>query len=350
MNPCIDIERLLEPLTPAAPCGENLEYAPEFAAMLAAATGKPEQQVGETFVAAVPPQWAEVAERCEALLAGTRDLRVAARMTQALLHVHGLCGFAAGLALVRGYLERYWPELHPCLDPDDGLDPAIRLTAVALLCSLAAVVHPLRDATPLLQGAGGGAISLRHVLQARGGEAGDDGLAPTAAEIDDAVADAAPSALHALADAAQAARADLGAIEETLAAHAGAAFTLDFEPLNKVLAEIDALATHWRARRSEPAPAAAAEAPDDPWAEPLAPPPTAADRPSAGPIARREDALRVLDDLCRWFRRHEPSHPVPILLERARRWIEMDFMDLLRDLAPEAVVEAEKLRGATRAH
>jgi type VI secretion system protein ImpA len=341
----IDIDALLEPLSPAAPCGENLEYTPEFAAMLAAVAGKPEQQLGEAVVAAVAPAWDDVAERCQGLLATTRDLRVAVRLTQALLHLHGLPGLGAGLRLTRGWIDCHWNDLHPRLDPDDGFDPAIRLTAVALLCNLAAIVHPLRDATPLLQGAAGHAITLRHVQEAHG----DEGASPGVREIDEAGARTDVNALRAAAAAAHAARTDARAIDAALAAQAGAAFTMDFEPLHKALGEIDDLMTAWLARREpppeEPADAAPAPAADDTGLPPVAAP---AARPPRAPLASRADAMRVLDDLCRWFHDHEPSHPVPILLERARRWIEMDFMDLLRDVAPEAVAEAQKLHGAMR--
>jgi type VI secretion system protein ImpA len=360
MNARFDIDVLLQPLSPDAPCGDNLEYAPEFTAMLAAAAGRPEQQVGDTHVPAVPPAWDDVAARCEALLGQTRDLRVAVRLTQSWLHLHGVPGLAAGLALVRGYLDRHGVQLHPRLDPEDGDDPAIRISAVALLASLAAIVHPLRDATALLPDA---ALTLRQVLQARGGEMPDDAARALFATVDQAVADTAPSDLETLADSARGARADARAIEASFSDQAAAALTLDFDPLHKVLAEIDGLAADWFARRAMPAAVAVPEAAHDADAHAHAdteaevglaldapPTPSPAPAPSSpAPISSREDALRALDDVCRWFRRHEPGHPLPILLERARRWIAMDFMDLLRDVAPAAVAEAEKLHGASHA-
>jgi len=346
MNTPIDIEPLLEPLSSDAPCGACLEYSPEFADMLAAAAGKPEQQVGDSVVAAVAPAWADVARRCMALLEATRDLRVAVRLAQALLHAQGVPGLATGLSLVRGYLDRYWPDLHPRLDAEDDFDPAIRVTAVALLCNLSAIVHPLRDTAPLLVDAVGRAITLNRVHEARS----DDGSATTGAEIDVALAATPLPALRAVAGAVRGARADAAAIEAIFAARAPHALTLDFAPLHKTLAEIDALASGWLARRPPEVEDIPADEPATPDAEDcLQTDATAAPRASAGAIARREDALRVLEDTCAWFRRHEPSHPVPILLERACRWIEMDFMDLLRDVAPEAVAEARKLQGASAA-
>jgi type VI secretion system protein ImpA len=190
------------------------------------------------------------------------------------------------------------------------------------------------------------------VQRARGGEA----ATPSAGEIEEALDSVDLAALRALAEAAHGARADALAIEAVLRERSGVALTLDFDPLHKALAEIDTLASDWLARRPVPedgvdADGSEAGAEADPAIVETSS--TSADTPRArmpaDPIANREDALRVLDDVSRWFRRHEPSHPVPILLERARRWIEMDFMDLLRDVAPEAVVQAEKLHGAIRA-
>ena len=46
-----------------------------------------------------------------------------------------------------------------------------------------------------------------------------------------------------------------------------------------------------------------------------------------------------------WYDRYEPSSPVPILIRRANRLINMDFLEVLRDLAPDGVHQAEMFRG-----
>src|SRR6478609_5250681 len=67
MNLGFEPAALLEPLCEESPCGENMEYSPEFTAMLAPSGGKPGQQVRDANAAAAPPQWPEVVERCQAL-------------------------------------------------------------------------------------------------------------------------------------------------------------------------------------------------------------------------------------------------------------------------------------------
>ena len=65
----------------------------------------------------------------------------------------------------------------------------------------------------------------------------------------------------------------------------------------------------------------------------------------AGEIATREDVVRVLDKMCDWYARAEPSSPVPLLLRRAKKLVHMEFMDIIRDLASDGVSQVERIRG-----
>lgn len=67
-----------------------------------------------------------------------------------------------------------------------------------------------------------------------------------------------------------------------------------------------------------------------------------------GEIRSRDDAIRVLEQVCEYFRKNEPSSPVPLLLQRAKRLISKDFMEILRDLTPQGVSEAEMIGGVDR--
>ena len=55
--------------------------------------------------------------------------------------------------------------------------------------------------------------------------------------------------------------------------------------------------------------------------------------------------MRRLDELCDYYTRTEPSSPVPLLLRRAQRLVGMDFMDLLKDLAPGGISELRTISG-----
>src|SRR5437868_3112330 len=109
----LDVDTLLEPVAGDSPCGPNLEYDEAYAAFERAARGKAEQQYGDTIIPAEDPDWAEVRRLGVDLLARTKDLRIACPLARGILETESLPDFAACLALVRGYLERYWPTVHP---------------------------------------------------------------------------------------------------------------------------------------------------------------------------------------------------------------------------------------------
>jgi type VI secretion system protein ImpA len=64
-----------------------------------------------------------------------------------------------------------------------------------------------------------------------------------------------------------------------------------------------------------------------------------------GEIRSRADVVRTLDALCDYYARNEPSSPVPMLLTRAKRLVDKGFMEIMRDLAPAGVSEAELIAG-----
>jgi type VI secretion system protein ImpA len=53
----------------------------------------------------------------------------------------------------------------------------------------------------------------------------------------------------------------------------------------------------------------------------------------------------MLDEICAWYARNEPSSPVPPLLRRASRLVGLSFTELLRTLAPGGLSEFQQLSG-----
>jgi hypothetical protein len=104
----MSLQVLLEPTNDEPPCGPNLEYDPEFVAVDQALRPRPEHLVGEPAAGSAAPDWTDIRRRCEALLGRTRDLRLAMMYLRALTHTDQLAGFAEGLGLVSGLLDRYW--------------------------------------------------------------------------------------------------------------------------------------------------------------------------------------------------------------------------------------------------
>src|SRR5690348_894093 len=66
---------------------------------------------------------------------------------------------------------------------------------------------------------------------------------------------------------------------------------------------------------------------------------------AVGGIASRQDAIRALDAVAEYFRRNEPSSPIPLFVDRAKRLVAKDFLEVLADIAPDALSVARSAGG-----
>ena len=64
-----------------------------------------------------------------------------------------------------------------------------------------------------------------------------------------------------------------------------------------------------------------------------------------GQISTREEAVRILDLVCSYLERHEPSNPAPLLIRRAQRLMTKNFVEIVRDLMPDSLSNLERLAG-----
>jgi type VI secretion system protein ImpA len=67
----------------------------------------------------------------------------------------------------------------------------------------------------------------------------------------------------------------------------------------------------------------------------------------SGDISRREDVLMMIERICGYYVRVEPSSPVPLLLQRAKRLVTMDFIEIVRDLADQGLAQVGNVAGIT---
>jgi type VI secretion system protein ImpA len=339
----LELERLLEPVSDDTPSGESVEYDEQFLELekLARGVAKEEDAQGNIVREAEDPNWPEVERIALELSERTKDLRVALYLLRARLALVGLQGLGEVLALIAGYLEQYWPSLHPALDPDDNNDPSARINTLASLCHGDGVLRNLR-AAPLTQSRQFGRISYRDYAIAHGlmpAPPGQEGL-PDSSRIDAAFADTELALLKASRDGAEAALSCIDRIDEALAEAVGGGQGIDFDPLRRLIREIDAVLEPQLARRESDAAGEEGAGEAGPGARP-----GAAGAPGGGQIRSRADVLAVLDRICRYYADNEPSSPVPLLLERTKRLVTMSFIDILKDLTPGGVQEFGVIAG-----
>lgn len=335
----MDVPLLLTAVSATSPCGEDMEYDAQFLQLERDAKGQPERSMGDSILPAEPPEWRSIQQQSLDLLQRSKDLRITHFLLQSTLALQGVAGLAEVLTLIDALLRQYWAELHPRLDADDDNDPTVRINALTgLTCETN--IRLLRESI-LTRSRTFGPVTLRAALNASGLQSfADEQLGNQ--QLNAAFLDSDPEQLQATRDALSAARAACEAIEQQVNDQVGSAQGVDLSALKQPLKQALQLlnqAVPGTDNSSDPEAVSEDNAPSvDNAAAPAAP------RPS-GDIATRDDVLRSLDKILAYYTRHEPSSPLPVLLNRAKNLVHADFAAIVRNLIPDGMSQFENLRG-----
>ncbi len=324
---------LLQPITEGQPCGEDLEDTPLLASLAAFRVfGQRAPYDDESPVA-----WAEVRSRALEALSKSKDLRILTYLGAAALRTDGFAAFADAVGAAAAWLERHWLQVYPRLDED----AVIRKNALNCFADPFAIVDAVRR-LPLVSSRQHGNFSLRDldivagVLKPAGSETPPDGT-----RIDAAFTEMPIEQLAGLHEAVVAAAAAVKSIEAAMLREGGMDAVPALDPLGAQLSKMERLLGPRLAARAGAAPA------DDAAASP--PAAAAAGVVAVGAITSRQDAIRALDAVADFFRRNEPSSPIPMFVDRAKRLVSKNFLEVLADVAPDAVGQAMLAGGITEA-
>jgi type VI secretion system protein ImpA len=344
-----DIDTLMLEVDPVAPCGPNLEYDPAFVALEQAVLGKQEVQYGKTISAAEPPDWKAIRRSAGELLARSRDLRLVVHLLRANLSLNGITGLTEGVRIIERLLEERWDSVHPQLDPDDGMDPMLRINTLAILCDKATLLKDLKEA-PLIMLPVLGPLTMRMLDIATGELPMPDGPGKISlASIELALGDVDTPTLGRAVTALAQAFDSVTNIEALLVRQAGSAKALNLEVLTRALKRGRDFLAHQLEKRP-PAPGTEMTAEGEPGVAGAADGPgragaAAGPAPISGEINSRADVLLMLDKLIKYYREREPSSPLPLLLVRARGLVEKNFVEIMEDLAPAGVAQLLVISG-----
>jgi type VI secretion system protein ImpA len=342
----MDFSALLMPISADLPSGENLEYDPAFIELELAAQHGEERQVGDQIQKGEDPDYPEVAKLSHAILQRSHDIRAAVFLAEAVLNTKGLVVFAEVLGYIRGILQDHWSSAHPELDEDDG-DATMRINAVQGLANPDGVLRALRR-VPLTDSRIFGKMSLRHIEVAEGNAtpSADMENVPDATALAAAFQDSDQGRLQAIAAAVTTAIADVRAIDAVFVEHTpGEGPQLD--RLSTSLRSISRALTQY-ADAGAAADAGATDAAAADSAPPVGGAAFAAAVPGAatgGAINTSDDVIRMLDRITAYYARCEPSSPVPILLARAKRLVNADFLTIIADMAHDGLDEVHRIGG-----
>ena len=338
---------LLEPLSPEEPCGKSLEDTDALNLLdsfqiFGQSTLDPEKLApGEKPAPARkdarksdrPPNWGEIQDLSIDMLTGTKDLRILAHLAASVLRTEGPQPFFQLVTVANEWVKAYWGQVYPLIE-DDAI---FRRNALNCLTDRPAVIDGLRRA-PLVSSRQHGRISFRDLEVASGAAQPMEGQSqPGEAQIAAAFAEVPIDDLRALRAGASDAEAALYAIDEKVRSEAGIEAAPEFEPLLTVLKQLGAALQARLAAHPAASPADAGGAAEGDGA--------AGGAIAVGAIKSRQDAIRALDAAAEFFRRNEPSSPVPLLVDRAKRLVAKDFLEVLADVAPEALAQAKAAGG-----
>jgi len=334
-----DRQELLQPITADAPCGDNLDdtalLAPIEASRLFGRV-RPFDAPPDQDDRWKPPDWDEFRTLTLEALSRSRDLRVLVNFGVALLRTDGIPAFLQTLPIAAHWLESYWADTFPRLDEGDA---TLRRNAINCFADSMAVLDGLRR-LPLVSSRQHGVISLRDIDIATGQQAPRDGEARREeAQINAAFASLPLDELTAFQETVSAALAALRQIDVAMGTQAGPDAVPALDQLNGGIGRIDRVLRAQLSARVAPAgDAAAAGASAGVVAG-------ESGTVAVGAIRSRDDAIRALDSVAEYFRRNEPSSPIPLFVERAKRLVSKSFLEVLADVVPDAVPQVRAVGG-----
>ncbi len=363
---------LLNPIPGANPSGESLRYAPVYDQIKEARREDADVPQGEWQSAVKKADWPLVIKLCsESLAKKTKDLQIAAWLTEAALRREGFAGLRQGLDLVRGLLENFWDTLYP--EIEDG-DLELRAAPVEWVGSR--LEEPLRR-VPLTRS---GLDWLKYKeSRAVGYEQPDNEQKAAAraqaisegkisAEEFDSAFNETPKTFY--VEAMEGLDGCLASLEELgrLCDDKFGDYSPNLTGLRKNLEEVKQVVHVLLAKKRQQEPdeeqppaaeeeleraAAQAAAYQEPEPQPAAfaaaAPARAPARPkslAAEPVDREDAIARVLA-AGRWLRQNEPSNPAGYMVARALRWGELRADNSLLDAPPSEVrQEIKRLNAA----
>ncbi len=319
---------LLQAISAEHPCGEDLEDTQLLASFDAY------RLFGQSAPLSTDTDWREIRDRSIEALGRSKDLRLLTHLAGAVVRTEGFTGLVQTLTVAARWLESWGTEVFPRVD-DDAI---LRRNALNGFADRMAIVDGARRA-PILTHAQLGSVSIRDIEIATGQLTPSEGetAAMDSSQLNALLAASSVEELQALTATLSEAGRSLESIEEAMRSRGGSEAAPDFSNLSSPLARTARLLNeHLSTRTTSVSEADRSDAGAVPSAGAVI---------GADSIRNRQDAARALDAVAAFFRANEPSSPIPLLVDRAKRLVAKDFLEVLAELAPEALAPAKAASG-----
>ncbi len=336
----IDIEKLLLPVSDESPCGEDLEYDPSFMEIEQELEGKAEQQMGDSVIEAEEPDWKKIFSDSVELLNRTHDLRVLIFLIRAGIKKDGFSSLSDGLTVLSGWIETQWDFIFPQLDPDDDNDPTERVNVLMTLCDLDVIIKPI-SAIPVVESNALGKFNFKQIKAAH--EGADE---PNLATIEAAFIDSELEQLQQTSQCVILSVEMLDAIESNVTQYVGVGYGPNLSGVIKVLKEISSILSEYIViKGGDSLGEGMQEGGENTEGNVGVSSNSTVKVQGVGNISSSQDVTKALEKIIEYYAKNEPSSPVPLLLERAKGLVNMDFMSIIKNIASEGETQVKNIRG-----
>lgn len=335
-----DLAPLLAPVSEEAPTGVDLREADDGAeyyrlrdvrneareAQRTAETGDPAEQGAAASRAS--QLWQELGEECQRLLSGTtKDLELAAWLTESLIRSHGFAGLRDGLKVATGLVTSHWDALFSIRDEDDPTAKGQPIASLNGVGTDGTLMAPMRS-VPITPNNHPGPFAFWQADAAL--KKGD--LSEIEANAREADRRFYPTLLADIAEA----RAEVTTLTEALRERMGSANMPPTTQLREVLDQIAEMVRRIAGPlAAEPEDGGAADAEGDEAAAGGGAGAGGGGRAGTarpGTFETREQAFAMLLAVAKFFRDREPHSPLSYTLEEAVRRGRLPLPDLLTEL------------------
>jgi type VI secretion system protein ImpA len=330
-------------------CGVNLEDDSAFQNFFFESQGTPERFDGQSTTPAEPPDWRAVKKQALVFLEKTHDLKLISILSQCVLNTEGLIKFEECLNGIYQLVTNKWDAVYPPLDEDDG-DPLERVSALGYLVDDAFVLSVLKT-MPIVTSKVLGKITLQAIDKAI--EPGKEGSGLGISQIIGVFNDADRDELTQTYTAVNQCVVHLNAISQCFVDKAGSEYNVNFDKTIEVLSHLSNMLDKYGKVKVEVV-VEEPEANNDSSIDVVNPKATNEDDMSTVSfqsnqmkLTSRKDVERCFELIANYYSEFEPSSPIPILINRSKKLVNLHFLDIIKDIYPDALDHVNQLGGIT---
>jgi type VI secretion system protein ImpA len=338
-------------------CGVNLEDDSSFQNFFFESEGTPERFDGQTTTPAEPPEWRSGTNSALTYLEKTRDLTLISILAQSVLNTEGIIKFEECLSGIAHLASNQWNDFYPPLDEDDG-DPMERISALGHLTDKSFILNTFKT-IPIINSKVLGNISLQVIDRAIDPSTKKNDSDLDLIQIKGGFKDSDSDEVLAFYNATDQCINHLNLINQSFIENSSNEYNVNFDAATEILSHLAATIKKYGSINVDLVEASVEPANDTSTIKsedsPIANQNQSSEQQMNGQtfdssnmkLSSRHDVEQCFDLICNYYEEFEPSSPIPILIKRSQKLVNLDFLEIVKDIFPDALDQVHKLGGIT---